>query len=168
MGDDESLSSSDLARTRSFLDLAEGRGPVRVADDADIESVLRSTKRIAVVGASSKKDRPSFGVFRSLMNHGYDCVPVNPKEKAVFGIAAYPTLEAAATATGPFDLVDVFRRSDLVVPHAHEAVAVGARCLWLQLGIVNWDAAAIAAEAGLVVVMDRCTAIEVGRVGGRR
>jgi predicted CoA-binding protein len=167
MGDDEPLSPSDLARTRSFLDLAEGRATVRVADDADIESVLGSTKRIAVVGASSKEDRPSFGVFRSLLNHGYDCVPVNPKEEMVLGIAAHPTLEAAAAATGPFDMVDVFRRSDLVVPHAHEAVAVGARCLWLQLGIVNWEAAQVAADAGLVVVMDRCTAIEVGRVRGR-
>ena len=105
-------------------------------------------------------------MFRSLVNRGYDCVPVNPKEDSVLGIAAYPTLEAAA-ATGPFDIVDVFRRSELVVPHAHEAVAVGARCLWLQLGVVNWEAASIANDAGLVVVMDRCTAIEVRRIGGR-
>lgn len=168
MTDGERVSSSNLARTRSFLDLAEGRGPVRVADDAEIETVLRSTRRIAVVGASSKPGRPSFGVFRSLVDHGYDCVPVNPMEEAVLGIPAHPTLEAAAAATGTFDLVDVFRRSDLVVPHAHEAVAVGARCLWLQLGIVNWEAAAVAAKAGLVVVMDRCTAIEVGRLGLRR
>jgi predicted CoA-binding protein len=70
--------------------------------------------------------------------------------------------------TGPVDIVDVFRRSELCVPHAHEAVVVGARCFWLQLGVVNWEAARIAYDAGLAVVMDRCTAIEVGRIGVRR
>ena len=80
---------------------------------------------------------------------------------------AFGTLAEAVAATGPFDLVDVFRRSELCVPHAHEAVAAGARCLWLQLGVVNWEAARIAHEAGLAVVMDRCTAIEWRRIGGR-
>jgi uncharacterized protein len=86
----------------------------------------------------------------------------------VLGLTAYPTLAEAVDATGPFDLVDVFRRSELVVPHAREAVDTGARCLWLQLGVVNWDAARIAVEGGLSVVMDRCTAIEWRRVGGER
>ena len=79
-------------------------------------------------------------------------------------MAAFATVAAAVAATGPFDLVDVFRRPELCVPHAHEAVAAGARCLWLQLGVVNWEAAQIAAAAGLAVVMDRCTAIEWRRV----
>jgi uncharacterized protein len=140
---------------------------VPVADDVGIEAVLRATRRIAVVGASSKPGRPSFGVFRFLVERGFDCVPVNPQEETVLGVPAYPTLEAAVAATGPVDLVDVFRRSDLVVPHAREAVAVGARCLWLQLGIVNWEAATIAADAGLAVVMDRCTAIEWRRIKSR-
>jgi predicted CoA-binding protein len=139
---------------------------VPTADDARIAEILHATRRIAVIGASSRPGRPSYGVFRTLLDYGYDCVPVNPKEDAVHGIAAYTTLEEAAAATGPFDLVDVFRRADLVVPHAHEAVAIGARCFWLQLGIVNWEAATIASEAGLDVVMDRCTAIELGRFGG--
>ena len=82
----------------------------------------------------------------------------------MLGVASFPTLTEAASATGPFDIVDVFRRSELCVPHAEEAVASGARCLWLQLGVVNWEAARIAAAAGLSVVMDRCTAIEVRRV----
>ena len=75
-------------------------------------------------------------------------------------------LPAAVEATGPFELVDVFRRSELCVGHAQEAVAAGARCLWLQLGVVNWEAARIAHEGGLEVVMDRCTAIEWRRIGG--
>jgi hypothetical protein len=141
---------------------------VPVADDAGIEAVLRGTRRIAVVGASSRPDRPSFGVFRTLVRHGFECVPVNPNESEVLGVPAYPTLRDAADATGPFELVDVFRRSDQIVPHAREAVAIGARCLWLQLGVVNWEAARIAAQAGLIVVMNRCTAIEVRRIGGGR
>jgi hypothetical protein len=140
-----------------------------VAGDAEIETILRGARRIAVGGASSNEGRPSFGVFRYLLNQGFDCVPVNPNERSVLGIAAFRTVGEAAGATGPFDVVDVFRRSELVVPHAEEAVAVGARCLWLQLGVVNWDAARIAAAAGLSVVMDRCTAIEWRRIvaGGR-
>jgi predicted CoA-binding protein len=99
-----------------------------------------------------------------LIRAGYDCVPINPNETEILGRPAFATLSEAVTATGRFDIVDVFRRSELCVPHAEEAVATGARCLWLQLGVVNWDAARIAAEAGLAVVMDRCTAIELGRL----
>ena len=80
---------------------------------------------------------------------------------------AFSSLADAVASTGPFDLVDVFRRSELSVPHAREAVEVGARCLWLQLGIVNWEAAAIAHDGGLSMVMDRCIAIEHRRVRGR-
>jgi uncharacterized protein len=94
-------------------------------------------------------------------------VPVNPNEGSVLGIAAFPTLTEAVAASGPFDIVDVFRRADLVVPHAEEAIATGATCLWLQLGVVNWEAARIASEAGLSVVMDRCTAIEWRRIVSR-
>jgi hypothetical protein len=154
-------------RAAAFLDLEEGRGPVRLLDDAGIERVLRATRRIAVVGASADEDRPSFGVFGYLVAQGFDCVPVNPNVRAVLGVPAFATLAEAVAATGPFNLVDVFRRSELCVPHAREAVAAGARCLWLQLGVVNWEAARIAHEAGLAVVMDRCTAIEWRRVRDR-
>jgi predicted CoA-binding protein len=85
----------------------------------------------------------------------------------VLGIPAFRTLGEAAAATGPFDIVDVFRRSELCMPHAREAVEAGARCLWLQLGVVNWEAARIAREGGLSVVMDRCTAIEHRRLRRR-
>ena len=139
-----------------------------VLDDAGIAAVLRATRRIAVVGASSDRGRPSFGVFRYLAHNGFDCVPVNPNERDVLGIPAFRTLAEAVAATGPFDMVDVFRRSELCVPHAREAVEAGARCLWLQLGVVNWEAATIAAAGGLSVVMDRCTAIEWRRQAGRR
>jgi uncharacterized protein len=143
-----------------MLDLQEGRGLVRVLDDAGISVVLLRARRIAVVGASSNPGRPSFAVFRYLLMQGYDCVPVNPNERDVLGQPAFRTLTEAAEATGPFDIVDVFRRSELCLPHAEEAVATGAGCLWLQLGVVNWEAAAIASAGGLSVVMDRCTAIE--------
>ena len=94
-------------------------------------------------------------------------MPVNPGERDVLGIPAFRTLREAFEATGPFDIVDVFRRSELCVAHAREAVDIGARCLWLQLGVVNWEAAKIASDAGLSVVMDRCTAIEARRLRGR-
>jgi predicted CoA-binding protein len=128
---------------------------------------MRATRRIAVVGASADQGRPSFSVFRYLVHQGFDCVPVNPNERAVLGIPAFRTLAEAVDATGPFDMVDVFRRSELCVPHAREAVAAGTRCLWLQLGVVNWEAARIAHDGRLSVVMDRCTAIEWRRIAGR-
>jgi len=150
-----------------MLDLEERRGPVPLVDDPGIDAILRTARRVAVIGASSKASRPSFGVFRYLLHNGYECVPVNPLERDVLGIPAFRTLGEAVAATGPFDIVDVFRRSELCVPHAEEAVAAGARCLWLQLGVVSWEAARIAHEGGLAVVMDRCTAIEHRRLGER-
>lgn len=161
------MTAEDHARAAEMLDLEEGRGPVPVLGDDEIEEVLRTARRIAVVGASSKPSRPSFGVFRYLVHQGYECVPVNPLERDVLGIPAFRTLEEAVAATGPFDIVDVFRRSELCLPHAEEAVATGGGCLWLQLGVVSWEAARIAHEGGLTVVMDRCTAIEHRRFRGR-
>jgi predicted CoA-binding protein len=161
------VTAEERRRAREMLDVEEGRGTVPLLGDDGIEAVLRDSRRIAVVGASSKPSRPSFGVFRYLQHHGYDCVPVNPAERDVLGIPAFRTLAEAAEATGPFDIVDVFRRPELCVPHAREAIDAGARCLWLQLGVVNWDAARLASDAGLLVVMDRCTAIEHRRLRGR-
>ncbi len=150
-----------------MLDLQEGRGPIPFLDDAGIADLLRTSRRIAVIGASPKPGRPSSDVFAYLVSQGYDCVPVHPSAPEVLGVPAYPTLAAAVDATGPVDIVDVFRRSGECVPHAAEAVAAGARCLWLQLGVVNWEAARLASEAGLAVVMDRCTAIEYRRARRR-
>jgi len=113
-----------------------------------------------MIGASSNPMRPSNGVFRYLRAVGYDVVPINPGETAVEGVPCFPTLAEAVAATGPFELVDVFRRAELCPDHAREAVAAAASCLWLQLGIVSVEAAAIATAAGLSVVMNRCTKIE--------
>jgi predicted CoA-binding protein len=156
--------SDERSRAADFLDLEEGRRPVALLDEAGIGDLLRTTRRIAVVGASADPARPSFGVFRFLIDEGYDCVPVNPNAAEVLGVRSFPSVAAAVAATGLFEIVDVFRRSEVCVPHAADAVAAGARCLWLQLGVVNWEAARIAAAAGLSVVMDRCTAIEVRRM----
>lgn len=158
------LRRAERGRARAMLDLAEGRGSVPLLDEAGIADVLRRAKRIAVVGASSRPSRPSHGVMATLMRHGYDVVPVSPRETEVHGRRCYPDLAAAVAAEGPVDIVDVFRNADACPEHAREAVAVGAGCLWLQLGIVSWEAAGIAAAAGIPVVMDRCTAIELGRL----
>jgi hypothetical protein len=147
-----------------MLDLQEGRGPVTLLDDDAVRELLRTTRRIAIVGASPDPGRPSYGVMRYLMHQGYECIPVNPNARDILGIPAFRTVVEAVAQTGPVDMVDVFRRSELCVPHAEEAVAIGAGCLWLQLGVVSWEAARIAAAAGLDVVMDRCTAIEHRRL----
>jgi predicted CoA-binding protein len=136
---------------------------VALLDDAAIAELLRTARRIAVVGASSNPARPSHDVFRTLVEAGYECIPVNPNETEVEGVPAVATLTEAA-AGGRIDIVDVFRRPELTEPVAREAVAIGGRALWLQLGVVNWESARIAAEGGLAVVMDRCTAIELWRL----
>lgn len=160
------MTPDDRRRTIAYLDLAEGRGPVDLLDDATIRALLESGPRIAIVGASSRPERASNDVMGALLARDFDCVPVNPNEQEVHGRTAYPTLAAAVDATGPIDIVDVFRRSELCPPHATEAVEAGAQCLWLQLGIVSWEAAQIAADAGLGVVMDRCLKVEARRLLG--
>lgn len=139
-------------------------------DGPGMAELLRTSRWIAVVGASSNPARPSYGVFRTLLDAGYRCIPVNPNETEVWGVPAVGSLtEAAAIAAAEgarIDIVDVFRRPDATEEIAGEAVAIGARNLWLQLGVVNWETARIAASGGLSVVMDRCTAIELGRLGG--
>jgi predicted CoA-binding protein len=139
---------------------------VRLLDDAEIEVLLRTAKRIAVVGASSNPARPSHGVMRTLLAAGYDCVPVNPNETEVLGMKAVATLREIPVGDR-VDIVDVFRRPSSTEEVARDAVTIGAGALWLQLDIVNWDSARIAAAGGLAVVMDRCTAIELVRIGGR-
>lgn len=151
----------DRRRTRDILDLQEGTGTVPVLDSSGAGAALRGARRIAVVGASPDAWRPSNGVLRTLVAAGFECVPVNPNVTDVLGLRSWPTLEAAVAATGVVDIVDVFRRSEHAPGIARSAVAVGARVLWLQLGVVSWEAAEIAHTAGLEVVMDRCTAIEL-------
>jgi hypothetical protein len=154
------MTADERRRARDVLDLQEGTGEVPVLDEAAAIELLRRARRIAVVGASSDPYRPSHSVMRYLQTKGYECVPVNPNVRDVLGIRAFGTLEEAVAASGPFDIVDVFRRSELTMPIAEAAVATGCRAIWLQLGVVNWEAARIAHEGGLAVVMDRCTAID--------
>ena len=150
------------------MDVQEGRLDVPLLDDDGIRALLASTRRIAIIGASPRPDRPSFGVLRELVEAGYDVIPVNPQADEVDGLRCYPTLEAAVAADGPVDIVDVFRRPEACEDPARAAVLTGARCLWLQLGIANREAGRIAHDGGLSVVMDRCTAIEVHRLRAGR
>lgn len=130
--------------------------------DQALYALLDRTRTIAVVGASSNPERPSNGIFRRLLAHGYTVIPVNPKESEVLGQKAYPTLDDVPV---PIDLVNVFRRSVDTPPVAEGAVRVGAKALWLQSGITNDDAARIAESAGLQVVMDRCIGVELSMLG---
>ena len=161
------MTPDERARTIAYLDLQEGRGPVPTLGDDGIRELLRSARRIAVIGASDDPGRPSHDVFRHLAASGLDAVPVNPNVRDVAGIPAYSTLADAVAVGGSFDIVDVFRRPEYCATHAREAVATGAACLWLQLGIVDWEAARIAHDGGLPVVMDRCLSVEWRRLGRR-
>jgi predicted CoA-binding protein len=139
-----------------------------MADNTDIPTlrrILYDSRRIAVVGISAEWHRPSFFVGKYLLEHGYTMIPVNPKYREVLGQPCYPDLKAAYEA-GAIDLVDCFRKSDDIGPLADDAVAIGAKTLWMQLGVVNQAAAAKARAAGLDVVMDRCVKIEHGRLFG--
>lgn len=153
-------------RVADLLDLQEGRLGIPLLDDDGVRALLLSGPRIALIGASNSPLRPSHDVFIALRRAGYDVVPVNPVETEVDGRPCFPSLAAAVAATGPVDIVDVFRRPEACPVHAREAVDAGARCLWLQLGIVSREAGQIAADAGLAVVMDRCTIIEHRRLVG--
>ncbi len=150
----------DEQRTIDILDLQEGRGRVPVLDEGGARDLLRRARRIAIVGASPDPSRPSNDVMAYLLRQGYDCVPINPVADEVLGIRTFGDLASAVAAGGRFDIVDVFRRAEQTPEIARQAVATGAGALWLQLGIVSGEAAAIAAEGGLPVVMDRCTKIE--------
>jgi len=138
------------------------------ADPAAIEQVLRNLRVWAVVGCSSNPIRPSHSVTGTLLRHGFEVLPVNPRERDVYGLQAYPDLATAAEAANvegrPIEVVDVFRRADLAGVHIDEAIAIGAKAVWLQLGVIDEAAAARAHEAGLLVVMDRCPAIELPRL----
>jgi len=158
------MSTREREHFGDLMDLHEGRLDVALLDDAGIAALLAAAPRIAVVGASPDPGRPSHGVLVDLLEMGYDAVPINPSTTEIAGRTCYPTVAAAVEATGPVDIVDVFRLAPACPPHAREAVEVGATCLWLQLGIASREAGRIAAEAGLSVVMDRCLAVEARRL----
>jgi predicted CoA-binding protein len=124
-------------------------------EDRELRALLGDVHTIAVVGLSSKPNRPSLEVARYLQEHGYRIVPVNPREPEVLGERAYPTLADIPNQTR-IDVVDVFRRAEETPAVALDAVAIGARVLWLQEGIVSEEAARIATEGGLEVIMGVC------------
>ncbi len=133
-------------------------------NDADIKSLLETTRTIALVGASPKPERDSNRVMRFLIDQGYRVIPVNPG-LAGLEIHGQPVVATLADIEGPLDLVDIFRNSDAAAQVVDEAIAVGAKAVWMQLGVINADAAARAEAAGLGVVMDRCPKIEIPRLG---
>lgn len=128
-----------------------------------LRDILKSAKTIAVVGLSAQWNRPSYFAAKYMQEHGYRIVPVNPKYPSILGETCYPDL---AAIPHPIDMVDVFRKPADTPAIAEQAVAIGAKTLWLQLGVVNEQAQAIAEQAGLTVVMDRCVKIEHARLFG--
>jgi uncharacterized protein len=124
----------------------------------EITALLSSAKTIAVVGLSSKAHRPSYGVSRYLQSAGYHVIPVNPNETEVLGEKCYARLEDIPEKV---DIVDIFRRSELVPEVVESAIQIGARAVWMQEGVVNETAAERARRAGLFVVMDLCIAVEL-------
>jgi predicted CoA-binding protein len=131
------------------------------SDPKVAERILRAHRVWAVIGCSSNPVRPSHGVSRYLIRAGYEVIPINPRESQVHGLTAYPDLASVPQETRDrIEVVDIFRRPDLVLPHVEEAIAVGAKAIWMQLNVWNQEAAERAAHAGLLVVMNRCPAID--------
>ncbi|HXD39066.1 MAG TPA: CoA-binding protein [Ramlibacter sp.] len=137
---------------------------------SELRRILGTSRTIAVVGLSPHWHRPSFFAAKYMQGHGRHIVPVNPTVTEILGERCYPTLTAAGQAIAAqgekIDLVDCFRRSEDIPPIAEEAIAIGARFLWMQIGVINEEAAAKARAAGLDVVMNRCVKIEHARLFG--
>jgi len=132
--------------------------------DPDVIRRTLQLKRIAIVGLSSNELRASNFVGRYLLRNGYDIIPVNPMEKRILGQTSYASLR---DISGPVDVVDVFRKPDAVPDIARDAVAIGAKCLWLQYNVISAEGAEIAIAGGLDVVADRCMKVEHARYLGR-
>ena len=135
-----------------------------MADDiVSLRRILASARTIAVVGLSAEWHRPSHFAAKYMQEHGYRIVPVNPRYTEVLGERCHASLE---TIDVPIDIVDVFRRTEDVLPIASQAIAIGAKCLWQQIGVKNLEAARLVEAAGLDSVMDRCVKIEHARLFG--
>ncbi len=134
-----------------------------MSSDTDLRAILTSVNTIALVGWSPKSDRPSHRVAAYLAAQGYRVIPVNPGQAGQTALGE--TVAASLTEAGPVDMVDIFRRSEEAGAVVDEAIAAGAKVVWMQLGVIDDAAAARAQAAGLQVVMDRCPAIEIPRLG---
>lgn len=134
------------------------------SDSETIRHILSTMSTWAVVGCSTSPTRASHGVASFLMANGKTVIPIHPREKQILGTAAYRDL-ASVPEGADIDVVDIFRRSDKAGAHVDEAIALGARAVWMQLGVIDEAAATRARDAGLLVVMDRCPKIEWGRLG---
>lgn len=132
--------------------------------DQDIAELLKAARTIAVIGASDRPDRPSYGVMRFLQDWGYRVLPVNPQITGEHVLGEFVWRELAQIGI-PIDIVDIFRRPDAVKQAVEQAIHVGAKAVWMQLGVIDEEAAAQAEAAGLKVVMDRCPHIEIPRLG---
>jgi predicted CoA-binding protein len=124
--------------------------------DKEIYELLVNTKTIAMIGASSNPERTSHGIMKKLQSVGYRVIPVNPSETEILGEKCYDTLQDIPVK---IDLVNVFRKAETTVPIASEAINIHAKSLWLQLGIINEETAAIAKQGGLIMIMDSCIAV---------
>jgi predicted CoA-binding protein len=141
-------------------------GKEKMSDNTDINTlrrILKQSHTIAIVGLSANWYRPSFFAAKYMQEHGYRVIPVNPAYEEVLGEKCYPNLKEIPEEV---DVVDCFRKSEDIMPIARDAIEIGAKVLWLQLGVVNEEAAKLAREAGLEVVQDRCVKIEHGRLFG--
>ncbi|HEY1727815.1 MAG TPA: CoA-binding protein [Candidatus Baltobacteraceae bacterium] len=134
---------------------------------AQRRALLDRSTSVAMIGASPNATRPSYFVFSYLRTRGrYDVAPINPTTDAIDGVKSYPSLTAYAAERGVPDIVDVFRRPDQLMPIVEEAIAIGARAIWFQYGVINEDSIKRADEAGLDVVVDRCIKVESARFDG--
>jgi predicted CoA-binding protein len=136
---------------------------VEAYSDSYIKEILKKVKTIAVVGASANQDRDSYKVMQVLIEHGYKIFPINPNEEGNL-ILGQPCFADLSSVSGKIDMVDVFRAADAVMGVTKEAIAIGAIVLWTQLDIVHKEAAELAEQAGLKVVMDRCPKIELAKL----
>jgi uncharacterized protein len=131
--------------------------------DAELYRILDEARTIALVGASSNPGRPSHGVMKRLQAGGYKVIPINPNEHEILGEDVYASLSDIPSSF-KIDIVNVFRRAEHTPPLVEEALGIGAKTLWLQLGIASDETAKLAADAGLELVMDACIAVEIGRL----
>lgn len=136
--------------------------------DPEVVEIIQSATTIAVVGCSPKTYRDSNSVARYLIEQGFTVIPVNPKHDMILGVKSHPELYSAREVEGPIDIVNIFRAPGNVPPHVDEAIAIGTKLIWMQVGVIHQEAAARAREAGIPVVMDRCLRVEHGNIRRQR